>query len=75
MYKQAREGNTMFTLTNHKPAVHITTTYDKELFTNPRATALGNDQLYKDTAKVCANGICQTTWKPVKPSVIKLSGR
>lgn len=66
----------MLTLTNRRPRVHITTiSTNNELFTNPRAEALGNDQLHKNTAKTdvikeCSNGVCSTTWKP---SVMKSS--
>lgn len=55
---------------------------NKELFINPRAQALGNEQLHKQTAIVeaqndldpvktakpivCNAKVCRTTWKPIK---------
>lgn len=49
---------------------------NKELFINPRAQALGNEQLHKQTAivevirtakpLVCNAKVCRTTWKPIK---------
>lgn len=71
------EVHIMLSITNRKPAVHNTTTITNELFINPRAQALGNEQQIKQTAIVevfdradykleCSNGLCQTTWKPGK---------
>ena len=54
-----------------------------ELFINPRAQALGNEQITKLTTlvrpaditsehkpqpiqSICTEGVCRTTWKPVK---------
>lgn len=37
----------------------------KELFINPRAVDMGNDQSAKTSdTKVCTQGVCTTTWKP-----------
>jgi hypothetical protein len=68
----------MLNITNRKPAVHnvqvITTNYT-ELFVNPFAAKLGNDQVANapvaDIFKGgCKAGACETTWKPAKPSYL-----